>query len=79
MQFKKLEGSQEQWKHASTPWNNFFISLHFSHKHSEGFPTIFLCPITISPLMNSKISKNQKEIKINGKTFQHHEIIFLFQ
>ena len=35
------EGSQEQLKHTSTPWNYFFLSLDFSHELSETFPTIF--------------------------------------
>ena len=41
---KKLEireGSQEQWKHTSTPYIFFFLSLDCSYEHSERFPTIF--------------------------------------
>ena len=35
------EGSQEQWKHTSTPYIFFFLSLDCSYEHSERFPTIF--------------------------------------
>ena len=34
------EGSQEQWKHTSTAYNFFFLSLDFSYEYSERIPHI---------------------------------------
>ena len=53
---KKLEireGSQEQWKHTSTPYN-FFVSVQFSSENSQSFPNIFYCPFSICRIMNAK-------------------------
>ena len=48
------EGSQEQWKHTSTPYIFFFLSLVFSYEHAERFPAFFLCLLSISRIMNAK-------------------------
>ena len=38
---KKNQSRQRQWKHTSTPWNYFFLSLDFPYEYTESFPTIF--------------------------------------
>ena len=72
------EGSQEQWKHTSTPYIFFFLSLVFSYEHAERFPAFFLCLLSISRIMNAKKnSKSEREVKSNGNTLLTHTF-FLF-
>ena len=71
------EGSQEQWKHTSKPWNYFFLSLNFPHKHSEIFPTIFFMPRSYFSIneCNKKISKFEREVESNGNTRTLNNIV----
>ena len=42
----------------------FFLSLYFFYEHAENLHTIFfLCPVSISRIMNAKTTRNSK-----GKT-----------
>ena len=71
------EGRQEQWKPTCTPWIFFFFHKNFPMNIQKDSLLFFLCPVSISIIVNAKKSKLDREDKSNGNPLVHHAI-FIF-
>ena len=71
------EGSQEQWKHTSTPYIFFSFTSFFLWTRRKIPYSFFLCPVNISRIMNAKKTRNPRR-KSRAMETHFYPIIFFF-